>query len=66
MEKHLILVGLGVLGLLVGVPLYGSSDSWTRSWALVALQAGIVFFAVGLGAWSVVDAIRQRPPEGSV
>lgn len=60
MGKHHILTGLGAAGILVGLVLYGQPDSWTRSWALITLQAGAIFFAAGLAAWAIVDVLRDR------
>ena len=59
-EKHHILTLLGVLLLLVGIPLYSTPDPWNRSWGTVAIQGGAIFFAAGLAAWAVVDAVRRR------
>ena len=60
MGKHRALVGLGLVLLIVGLPLYGQPDPWTRSRALVAIHAGTIFFAVGLATWSIVDVLRSR------
>jgi hypothetical protein len=60
MQKHQLLVLLGVVALVVGLILFSQTDAWSRSWAQVTLLAGIIFSAVGLGAWAVIDALQQQ------
>ena len=60
MPKHKLLVVMGVLVIIVGVVLFSQTDAWTRSWAEVTLHAGVFFLAAGLGAWALVDVLRER------
>jgi hypothetical protein len=60
MQKHVLLVILGILALLVGAVVFSMGDSWSRSVGQIILLAGVVFVAAGLGVWAIVDAIQGR------